>query len=547
MKVFNTVFIIVLFCCQPVLMAQQHNVEKEKRKLAQAETMYANMDYRKAIELYKQVKVTDKEQFVKLRIASSYKNVGDLQSAEEWYRKASSKQLPVEDQYAYAEVLMSNGKHDEASEWYRLHAQHAPDDSRSKSKLAAIANLSSYYEKKDSYEVQLLNINSSYSEFGVSFLEDGIVFASTREEVAPKKRYNRTNSAYLDLYQSKYDEDGNLGAITKLGKNVNTKYHEGPAVIYAGGNKMIFTRNNADAKVKEKDHKLVSFQLFETQKDKKGDWDKPRLLSFGEEKYSVGHAAVSQNGKLLYFSSNRPGGIGGTDLYVSENLNGGWGTPKNLGDEINTEGNEMFPFISGDSLLYFSSDGKGGLGGLDIYRTSLTSQQSVENLGAPINSEKDDFAFVLHKEGNWGYFSSNRPGGIGDDDLYYFSIKAPQPKLPPEPEVIPNDTIIAEKPEPTKVYVVQILALLNPVTVHKSFLQDLEGVVKHDGKDGFHRYTYGEYEGLEEALESLEKIIDKGYSDAFLRRIERYSELSKGPGKSVDELYISEAKKNAVF
>ncbi len=547
MKVFNTVFIIVLFCCQPVLKAQQHNQEKEKRKLAQAEALYANMDYHKAIALYEQIKLADKDQFVKLRIASSYRNVGDLQSAEAWYRKAASKQLPVEDQYAYAEVLMSNGKHDEASEWYRLHAQHSPDDSRSKSKLAAIANLSSYYENKDIYEVELLNINSSYSDFGVSFLEDGIVFASTREEVAPKKRYNRTNSAYLDLYQSKYDEEGNLGAITKLGKNVNTKYHEGPAVIYAGGEKMIFTRNNAEAKVKEKDHKLVSFQLFETQKNKKGDWDKPRLLSFGEEKYSVGHAAVSGDGKLLYFSSNRPGGIGGTDLYVSENLNGGWGTPKNLGDKINTEGNEMFPFISGDSLLYFSSDGQSGLGGLDIYRANLTSQQSVENLGAPINSKRDDFAFVLHQEGNWGYFSSNRAGGIGDDDLYYFSIRAPQPTLPPEPEVIPNDTITTEKPEPTKVYVVQILALLNPVTVHKSFLQDLEGVVKHDGKDGFHRYTYGEYEGLEEALESLEKIIDKGYSDAFLRRIERYSELSKGPGKNVDELYISEAKENAVF
>ena len=545
-------FMAFLFFLSPVIKAQQNEQRKADQKLQQAEALYNKMDYINAIKLYEKIAETGDDQFIQLRIASSYKNTGDLPSAEAWYEKASANELPVEHQFAYAEVLMSNGKYEEASKWYKLYAQNAPDDSRPAKKLAAIDNLSGYYKHEDRYTVTPLDINSPYSDFGAAFLQDGIIFASAREEVAPGKRYKRTNSAYLDLYQSTYDEEGNPGQVTKLPKSINSKYHEGPAVVYDDGEKMIFTRNIPNEKGnKEEDYETVRFQLFQTHKTKNGSWSRPELIPFGDGDYSVGHATVSLDGKLLYFSANMPGGEGGTDIYMSRHIDGSWGEPENLGNRINTEGNEMFPFISRDSILYFSSDGKGGLGGLDIYRVILNSEQPAENLGSPVNSGKDDFAFVLHKEGSWGYFSSNRPGGKGDDDLYHFSVKPPEPQPEPqpqpEPELIPQDTIIAEKRQPEKVYTIQILALLNPITVRKSFLQDLLDVLKHDGRDGFHRYTYGEYTGLQEALEKLEEIRDKGYSDAFLRLVERYSELSEGPGRNVEELYITEKRDNQLF
>ena len=544
MKAFDILFIAFLFLLPPVIKAQQNDRGRAGGKLQRAEALYIKMDFINAINLYEKIAQERDDQFIQLRIASSYKNIGDLPSAEEWYRKASAKELPVQNQFEYAEILMSNGKYEEALAWYKLHAQNAPDDSRSVKKLAALANLSDYYKHEDIYTITPLNINSPYSDFGAGFMENGIIFASAREEVAPGKRYKRTNSAYLDLYQSIYDEEGNPGQVTKLPKSINTRYHEGPAVIYENGEKMIFTRNSIEAKSdKEEDFQTIRFQLFQTHKTENGSWNEPAPISFGDGDYSVGHAAASQDGKLLYFSSNMPGGEGGTDLYVSQYADGGWGAPKNLGDKINTEGNEMFPFVTQDSILYFSSDGKGGLGGLDIYRAYLHSERTIENLGSPINSGKDDFAFVLHGEGNWGYFSSNRPGGMGDDDLYHFSVKPSEP----EPEVIAEDTVIVEEKEPEKVYTIQILALLNPITVHKSFLQDLRDVLKHDGKDGLHRYTYGEYTGLQDALEKLEEIRSKGYGDAFLRLVERYSELSEGPGRDVDELYITEKRDNHVF
>ena len=535
MKTISTVIISAALLFRPEVQAQIDQTKLEKKR-DEAERLFDQFDYPEAAQLYEEIASALDDQFIYLRIAACYHKTGNLISAEEWYLKATAKELPVEAQYNYAEVLMSNGKYDEARKWYQLHTQNAPHDNRSKKKLATIAQIASYHENEKGYEIHTVDINSPYSDFGPAFYKDGIVFASAREEVAPGKRYNRTNSAYLDLFLSRYDENGVLGPPEKLSKEVNTKYHEGPATIYDDGNKMIFTRNNFYGKTNKKEDNTIRLQLFYTDKTEGKSWNKPIRLF--EEQYSFGHPSVSQDGNLLYFASDMPGGSGGTDLYVSQFSNDQWGKPKNLGEEVNTMGNEMFPFISQNGILYFASDGHGGLGGLDIFQTNLTGEGPVENLGAPVNSGRDDFAFAVNPLGDWGYFSSNRKGGAGDDDLYRFTVKRPVPDKAP----IQEDTVTVVNKEPEYVYTVQILALLNPKTVHRSFLQDLQGVLKHNGKDGFHRYTYGEYTGLDHALETLEVMKAKGYHDAFIRKVRRYRELSDGPGREVEKLYLAETR-----
>ena len=535
------IVLVVLFSC-PALIAQKNEIKRAK-KLERAQQLFDQFDYPGALRLYEEIATEQDDQFVDIQVATCYRNIGNLVLAEEWYRKAALGKLPLEVQYDFAEVLLSNGKTGEAQQQYKLYLQEAPGDTRVKNRLASIANFKDLHKNTDTYDIRPAEINSPYSDFGPVFYDEGIIFASAREEVPRGKRYSRTNSAYLDLFFSKYDENGRLGTPEKLTKSINSKYHEGPATLYEDGTKMIFTRNNFDPKTSEKTDKTVRLQLFYSQKEENGSWGKPELIQLSDEKYSVGHPSVSKDGKTLYFSSNMPGGTGGTDLYMSRFEGSTWGTPKNLGETINTKGNEMFPFIHEDGSLYFASDGHGGLGGLDIYKATPGLASAPQNLGAPVNSSRDDFAFVMNSTGDFGYFSSNRTGGTGDDDLYQFTVRPPAPPVEPAEA----DSVVLAKNEPEYVYTVQILALLNPKTVDKSFLQDLEGVLKHDGKDGFHRYTFGEYTGLDNALETLGKIRDKGYEDAFIRKVKRYSELSYGPGKDVEKLYLSEKDQEPVL
>ena len=252
------------------------------------------------------------------------------------------------------------------------------------------------------------------------------MFASNRgEETYSENIYNWNKQPYFHLYRVNSNTDGTFTPIQPAW-DMNSAYNEGPVFFDASKSVFYITRNysgkNKSSNSKDGVNKLkLSMARFDDSSIN-GIFD----LDFKSNGNSVGHAAVSKDGERMYLVSDMPGGIGGTDIYVCLKEGGVWGTPKNLGKKINTEGNEMFPYISEDNKLYFSSDGFAGLGGLDIYSAEIEEEfKTPKNVGYPINSNKDDFSFYISSDNNSGYFSSNRAGGKGDDDIYAFELIKP--------------------------------------------------------------------------------------------------------------------------
>jgi outer membrane protein OmpA-like peptidoglycan-associated protein len=214
-----------------------------------------------------------------------------------------------------------------------------------------------------------------------------------------------------------------LSKAEVFSRTLNTKYHEGPMTFTRDQNFIVFTRNNSSKGKSGKSSEGIRKLKLYSSSNVDGKWVDVKELPFNNSEYSVGHPAFSPDDTQLYFVSDMPGGYGGTDIYVVEYKGGQWGTPVNMGKEINTEGNEMFPFIDEGGNLYFSSDGHEGLGGLDVFFAELrdgVAYRGVQNTGAPINSEKDDFGFITDRSRTNGYFSSNRKKGVSDDDIYAF-------------------------------------------------------------------------------------------------------------------------------
>ncbi len=224
-------------------------------------------------------------------------------------------------------------------------------------------------------------------------------------------------------------EDKPITESARFSESLNTKYHEGPATFTKDGSKVIFTRNNyTDGKYRESSDGINKLKLYTAQQIN-GTWKEPEEMAFNSNEYSTGHPALGRVDQLLYFVSDMPGGFGGTDLYVARWEKDRWGKPVNLGPTVNTKGNELFPFVDEKDNLYFASDGHAGLGDLDMFYAPMNddgqSAKSVQNLGEPINSNKDDFGIVTDGERKGGYFSSNRKNGGADDDIYRFKREGP--------------------------------------------------------------------------------------------------------------------------
>jgi Tol biopolymer transport system component len=273
-----------------------------------------------------------------------------------------------------------------------------PNDSRTKTFNENPNYIPVLLDQRKSFDIKVIDINSDKSDFGAVLQGNSIYFSSARN--SSSKIYGWTKEPFLDIYKADLKEDGSISNIVLL-KEPNSKYHDGSVTISPDGKTMYFTsdsfRENSFEKDKSNKLKLGRNTIFSA-KFVNGKWEEITSLPFNSKDYSSGNPSLSNDGKTLYFSSNRPGSIGGVDIWkVAISENGSYGTPENLGKKINTEGNESFPFISSENVLYFSSDAKQGLGAMDVYKIDLNTNSEVKNVGKPVNSEKDDFAFSFNE------------------------------------------------------------------------------------------------------------------------------------------------------
>lgn len=395
-------------------------------KIKLADQLYNKYAYMDAIPFYEDLATKDGKNAQYLsRLGDCYRLTGNSPKAEAVYSKLIGlENVEPVNYYYYALMLDENQKYSDAQKYYGIYKEKNSSDSRSNRKT----NLTDVDLFKDSafYRIKNCEFNSINSDFALfPFSESSYMFASNRpSEVSVKHTYVWNNQPFLDLYTIKKNTNNVFAEPKPLPGEVNSQYHEGPIFFDKNSNTFYITRNNFNDKKfqKSKDGvnklKIYIVNIDGTANKSFADFE------YNNNEYSVGHVTVSADGQKLYFSSDMPGGFGLADLYVCKKENDKWGKPENLGNAINTEGNELFPFISENGTLYFSSEGNKGLGGLDIYSAEIASgiPGKIKNLGYPLNSNKDDFAFYISPDNLTGYFSSNRAGGKGDDDIYEFTI-----------------------------------------------------------------------------------------------------------------------------
>ena len=409
------------------MVAQDYVPTSHKYVFKKANELFEDYAYQDALDMYKQLLSNNySKPEVKLQVAECYRHLNNPRKAAQYYGQVIPQEQisSPEFKFYYADALFKIGKYQQARTWLEKYKQEAPNDERVMEMIKAMENYSEFYRDSSLYEIERLKINSPESDFGPSYFEDGIVFASARKDAGiAQKKYKRDNSVFLDLYFVKQKPDSSLGAVSSFSSTLNSKYHESTTVFFEDQQKVIFTRNNYNQKKLLKSSTGdVNLKLYTAQRAENGDWTNIQELPFNNNEYSVGHAAISGDGNTIYFVSDKPGGYGGTDLYFSEYVNNSWSEPQNLGQKINTKGREMFPFWHEDGHLYFASDGHYGMGGLDIYRWDLQTEE-LTNLGYPINTQWDDFAFINDAANTSGFFSSNREGGKGGDDIYLYYHK----------------------------------------------------------------------------------------------------------------------------
>ena len=422
MRKIISIFIITLLS-SAILTAQSNETKRADKHFNKYEFVEAATDYLKL--------VTDGKAntYVYSQLAESYFNVFNTVEAEKWYAKALETSSEPEMVYNYSQMLKANGKYEESNTQLDLFASMRPADHRATAFRENPNYLPKILEKGKRFNVQNLAINSEVSDFGGTLKNGKLYITSARN--SNRKTYGWNEEPFLDIYTAYVNDDGEFQTPSIIEQNINTKYHEGTVSFSPDGNTMYFSRESFYEKVYERDsitkYKISVLNLYKSI-NQEGQWSEAEALSLNGDSYSVKNPSVSADGKTLYFASDKTGGYGNFDIYSAPiDENGSVGDATNLGQKLNTEGQEMFPFISANNTLYFSSNGHLGLGGLDVFFAKIVDRKvgPIRNVGIPVNGNADDFAFSINEETEEGFVSSNREGGVGSDDIY--SIKKIQP------------------------------------------------------------------------------------------------------------------------
>ena len=393
-------------------------VSAQNKNTKIADKLFARFEYVDAVKEYQKLIENGKaDPYVYMQLADANYNMFNSTEAIKWYKKATETQQDAETYYRYAQMLKAEGKYDDANKQMKKFAAAAPSDLRTKAFNENPNYIPSLLDKTKLFDVKSSEISSDKSDFGAVLYDNSLYFASARN--GARKNYGWTEEPFLDIYKADYNTDGtitNASPVTEL----NSKWHDGPITISADGKTAYFASESYKEKqssTKDKKANAKYSQVYLFSATKNGDsWGTPSSLPFNDKSFSNSNPSLSRDGKTLYFSSNRSGSVGGTDIWkVAVNADGTYGEPQNLGNKVNTEGNESFPFIADDNkTLYFASSGKQGFGGLDVYQIDLTNGEAT-NLGKPVNTEKDDFAFTFNESKKIGFLSTNRSG---NDDIF---------------------------------------------------------------------------------------------------------------------------------
>lgn len=413
------IFFTILSILAPDLNAQ-------KRKTQRAYDAYEAGEYYEAIDLFKdaysKTSKSDKAARAELvfMVAEAYRRVNDPRNSETWYKLAvrSSYSKP-EAQLWLAESLKKNGKYQQAIDELRKYKQIAPGDARADQEIRACELADEWLRNPEAYRVEeLKELNTRETDFGPAFGNDDyslIYFTSSRDDAAGNKTHGATGQGFTDIFETRLDKKSKWSTPVPV-EVLNSDSEEGTPSFTTDFREIFYTR--CEAGKREKKGCVI---MYATRNG--NTWSEPVSLNLLPDSMIAAHPAISPDGSTLYFVSDIPGGYGQKDIWMVRKSGDGWSAPLNLGPDINTAGEELFPHVRADGTLFFSSDGHIGMGGLDIFRASAQPDGSwtVQNMKAPVNSNADDFSIVFEHDAERGLFSSTRKGR-GNDELYIFEL-----------------------------------------------------------------------------------------------------------------------------